>query len=91
MDASYMMGADYYQTFDDMRSDLAKGLPRVGVAEETVIRGAIIDKNARIGANARLMNEAGVIEADGEGGTYFIRDGIIIVPKDAVIKDGTVI
>ena len=91
MDASYMMGADYYQTFDDMRSDLAKGLPRVGVAEGTVIRGAIIDKNARIGANARLINEAGVIEADGEAGMYFIRDGIIIVPKDAVIKDGTVI
>jgi glucose-1-phosphate adenylyltransferase len=91
MDSAYMMGADYYQTFDDMRSDVAKGLPRVGIGEVTQIRRAIIDKNARIGKNARLLNEAGVVEADGPGGAYFIRDGIIIVPKNAVIADGTVI
>jgi glucose-1-phosphate adenylyltransferase len=91
MDSAYMMGADYYQTFDDMRSDVAKGLPRVGIGEGTQIRRAIIDKNARIGKNARLLNEAGVVEADGPGGAYFIRDGIIIVPKNAVIADGTVI
>jgi glucose-1-phosphate adenylyltransferase len=91
MDSAYMMGADYYQTFDDMRSDVAKGLPRVGIGEGTQIRRAIIDKNARIGKNARLLNEAGVVEADGPGGAYFIRDSIIIVPKNAVIADGTVI
>ena len=91
MDSAYMMGADYYQTFDDMRSDVAKGLPRVGIGEGTQIRRAIIDKNARIGKNARLLNEAGVVEADGPGGAYFIRDGIIIMPKNAVIADGTVI
>jgi glucose-1-phosphate adenylyltransferase len=91
MDSAYMMGADYYQTFDDMRSDVAKGLPRVGVGEGTQIRRAIIDKNARIGKNARLLNEAGVVETDGPVGAYFIRDSIIIVPKNAVIADGTVI
>ena len=52
---------------------------------------AIIDKNARIGKNARLLNEAGVVEADGPGGAYFIRDSIIIVPKNAVIPDDAVI
>ena len=91
LDAAYMMGADYYQTFDDMRSDLAKGVPRVGIAEGSVIRRAIIDKNARIGSGVRLLNEAGLQEASAEDGTYFIRDGIIIVPKNVVIKDGTVI
>jgi glucose-1-phosphate adenylyltransferase len=90
-DSSFLMGADFYQTFEEMRSDLAKGLPRVGVGEGTAIRRAIIDKNARIGKNARLLNEAGVTEADGAGGSYFIRDSIIIVPKNAVIADGTVI
>jgi glucose-1-phosphate adenylyltransferase len=74
-----------------MRGDLSKGRPRVGFGEGTVIRRAIIDKNARIGKNARLLNEAGVTEADGLGGAYFIRDSIIIVPKNAVIPDGTVI
>jgi glucose-1-phosphate adenylyltransferase len=91
LDASFMMGADYYQSIEEMRADLAGGLPRVGIGENTVIRKAIIDKNARIGSNARLLNELGVADADGDAGSYFIRDGIIIVPKDAVIKDGTVI
>jgi glucose-1-phosphate adenylyltransferase len=91
IDSSFMMGADYYQTFEDMRNDQKEGLPRLGIGEGAIVRRAIIDKNARIGNGARLLNEAGVVEADGEGGSYFIRDGIIIVPKNALIKDGTVI
>jgi len=91
IEASFMMGADFYQTFEEMRNDLGKGLPRVGIGEGTIIKHAIIDKNARIGNNARLLNEAGTTTADGPGGSYFIRDGIIIVPKNAVISDGTVI
>jgi len=91
MDAAYMMGADYYQTFEDMRQDLTKGVPRVGIGEGSVVRHAIIDKNARIGTNSRLLNEAGVVEADSPDKSYYSRDGIIIIPKNAVIKDGTVI
>jgi len=91
MDAAYMMGADYYQTFEDMSQDLIKGIPRLGIGEGSVIRHAIIDKNARIGINSRLLNEAGVVEADSPDKSYYIRDGIIIIPKNAVIKDGTVI
>ena len=50
----------------------------------------IVDKNARIGDGARLVNEAGVEHADGDG--YYIRDGIIIVPKDGVISArGTIV
>jgi glucose-1-phosphate adenylyltransferase len=91
VESSILMGNDYYQTFEDMRLDLSRGLPRVGIGEGTVIKKAIIDKNARIGKNARLLNESGVVEVDGQGGSYFIRDSIIIVPKNAVIADGTVI
>jgi glucose-1-phosphate adenylyltransferase len=91
LEASFMMGADFYQTFEDMRGDLGKGLPRVGVGEGAVVKRAIIDKNARIGTNARLLNEAGTTAADGPNGSYYIRDGIIIVPKNAVVPDGTVI
>ena len=85
------MGADYYQTFEDMRKDLENNLPRLGIGEGAIIKRAIIDKNARIGAGSRLLNDAGTIEADAPDGSYFIRDGLIIVPKNAVIKDGTVI
>ena len=91
IDASFMMGADLYQTFDDMRNDMSRGLPRVGLGEGTVVRRAIIDKNARIGKNAKLLNEAGVTEIDGPNRSYFIRDGIIIVPKNAILPDGTVV
>ncbi|HXQ69245.1 MAG TPA: glucose-1-phosphate adenylyltransferase [Pyrinomonadaceae bacterium] len=91
MEASFMMGADFYQTIEDMRRDHGKNLPRVGIGEGTVIKRAIIDKNARIGNNARLLNEAGTTAADGPNGSYYIRDGIIIVPKNAVVPDGTVI
>ena len=91
MEASFMMGADFYQTFEDMRRDHDRKLPRVGIGEGTVIKRAIIDKNARIGNNVRLLNEAGTTAADGPSGSYYIRDGIIIVPKNAVVPDGTVI
>jgi glucose-1-phosphate adenylyltransferase len=91
IESAYVMGNDYYQTFEEMRGDLSRGVPRLGIGEGTVVKRAIIDKNARIGKNARLLNEAGVVELDGPGGAYFIKDGIIIVPKNAVIADGTVI
>ena len=67
------------------------GIPRIGVGENTLIRRAIIDKNTRIGANVRLVNEKGIDNLDGDGGNFVIRDRIIIVPKNAVIPDGTVI
>lgn len=91
LEASYMMGADYYQTLEDMQADLAAGRPWIGVGEGTIVRRAIIDKNARIGADVRLLNEAGVEEADGPNGSYYIRDRIIIVPKNGLIPDGTVV
>jgi glucose-1-phosphate adenylyltransferase len=91
IDASYVMGADYYQSIEEMRVDLAANKPRVGIGEGTIINRAIVDKNARIGSGVRLLNEAGVLEAEAADGSYYIRDGIILIPKNAVIRDGTVI
>ena len=91
IDDTCLMGADFYQTVEEMLADAAAGVPRIGVGAGTVIRRAIIDKNARIGANCRLVNEAGVEEADNEEAGYYIRDGIIIVPKNATVRDGTVV
>ncbi|HEX7720659.1 MAG TPA: hypothetical protein VF397_00780, partial [Pyrinomonadaceae bacterium] len=91
IDAAYMMGADYYQTLEDMVGDEEANRPRLGIGEQTIIRRAIIDKNARIGKNVRLLNEAGVENADGPNGMFYIRDRIIIVPKNGLIPDGTVV
>ncbi len=63
--------------------------PPVGVGSGSVIRNAIIDKNARIGRDVRIVNEKGLVEADGDH--WFIRDGLVVIPKNGVIPDGTVI
>jgi glucose-1-phosphate adenylyltransferase len=87
--SSLLIGADYYETLDEMRASEARGVPPVGIGAESVIENAIIDKNARIGRGVRIVNGTGVKEMDGDG--YFIREGIVIVPKNGVVPDGTVI
>jgi glucose-1-phosphate adenylyltransferase len=91
LEETYLMGADYYQSLEEVRADADAGLPRIGIGENTIIRRAIVDKNTRIGANCRLLNEAGIENADNEEAGYYIRDRIIIVPKNATVKDGTVV
>jgi glucose-1-phosphate adenylyltransferase len=91
VEAAYMMGADYYQTLEDMAGDAQAKRPWIGIGERTIVRRAIVDKNARIGADCRLLNESGVEDADGPNGMYYIRDRIIIVPKNGLVPDGTVV
>lgn len=86
---SIVMGADFFESLDDLKSNVANHQPHLGIGKNSIISRAIIDKNARIGDNVRLVNQYGVETADGDNGCWFIRDGIIIVPKNAVIKDGT--
>ena len=84
-----MMGADFYQNLEELQADINRGYPRIGVGPNCFIRRAIIDKNARIGAGVQILNEAGHKELEGDG--FFIRDGIVIVPKTGLIPDGAVI
>ena len=67
----------------------AEGRPPLGIGRDVIMDRVIVDKNARIGDGARLVNEAGVEHADGPG--YVIRGGIIVVPKAGVIMPGTVV
>jgi glucose-1-phosphate adenylyltransferase len=84
---SLLLGADYYEPLEEIDRAQARGLPPIGIGRDCVIQGTIVDKNARIGNGVRILNEAGVKEADGAG--YYIREGVVIVPKGAVIPDGT--
>ena len=79
-----MMGADYYES--ESRPS-APGAPPIGVGRDCTINGAIIDKNARIGNNVVITPDGKSQDFDGEG--YYIRDGIVVVPKNGVIPDGT--
>lgn len=88
---SILMGSDYFETIEEIRANLDANIPHIGIGENTVIRKAIIDKDARIGKNVSLLNSNNIENFDSNDGTYCIRDGIIIVPKGSVIADGTVI
>jgi glucose-1-phosphate adenylyltransferase len=82
-----MMGADFYEA-EEHQNAAGHAIP-VGVGAGSTIERAIIDKNARIGAGVVIRNQANVERLDGVG--YYIRDGIVIVPKNGVIPPGTVI
>ncbi len=84
-----MMGADYYRWEDPASRNRVEGPTHPGVDEDSVVERAIIDKNASIGRNCVITNAAGV--HDGEGPGFYIRDGIIVIVKNAEIPDGTVI
>ena len=85
LDRTILMGANHFESLDEIRSH---DIP-IGVGRDCQIRNAIIDFNARIGDGCRLINEGAIQDADAD--SWSIRDGIIVVPKDATIPPGTVI
>lgn len=82
---SLVMGADYYEPPGDAGG---AGVP-IGIGPKSLIRRGIIDKNARIGGNVSLENRGGMLSYDDPSGRFYIRDGIIVVPRNAVIEKGT--
>ena len=87
--SSILMGADYYETDEQKAENRKLDRPDIGIGENAVIKGAIIDKNARIGKNVtiRYIPDRPEEETD----NWVARDGIIIVPKNAILRDGEVI
>lgn len=83
-----IMGADYYEQFAERQSGLENGGTPLGIGEGTTIRRAIVDKNARIGRNVRIINKDAVEEADRESQGFYIRNGVVVILKNAVIPDG---
>jgi glucose-1-phosphate adenylyltransferase len=86
----YIMGIDVLEERNSQAENARLGRPALGVGEHSVIEGAIIDKNARIGRNVRVTNERGTTDSE-EQPTHVIRDGVVVIQKSAVLKDGTVI
>lgn len=88
---SLIMGSDYYEPFTERQLTIEKGHVPLGIGAESTIRRAIVDKNARIGRHVQIINKDHVQEADREDLGFYIRSGIVVVLKNAVIPDGTVI
>ena len=78
---SVLLGADVYQDEDGRQNDVP-----LGIGRHVVLDRVIVDKNARIADGVRLVNESGAVNQDGDG--WYIRDGIIVVPKGAIVKSG---
>jgi glucose-1-phosphate adenylyltransferase len=88
-----IMGADFYQPYAERQSgtDCQTDKVPVGIGVDTTIRRAIVDKNARIGCHVRIINKDRIEEAQREEHGFYIRNGIVVVLKNAIIPDGTVI
>lgn len=84
-----IMGADYYETDEQLAENRRLERPHIGIAAGSVVEGAIIDKNARIGHNVEIRYLPN--RPDEEHDNWVSRDGIVIIPKNAVIPDNTVI
>jgi glucose-1-phosphate adenylyltransferase len=84
-----MMGCDFYESHSMIQDNAARGIPRMGIGNNARIENAIIDKNARIGDNVVITPAGKPDTLDHE--LYYIRDGIVIIPKGGVIPDNTVI
>ena len=91
IDDTLIMGADFYQPFAEEKSQHESTQIPLGIGANSTIRRAIIDKNARIGCDVQIINKDRVQEAEKESQGFYIRSGIVVVLKNAVIKDGTVI
>jgi len=89
VEKTLVMGADYYEDEEDEANNKRMGIPNIGIGNGSMLRNAIIDKNAHIGARVRIINETRVQHHDGPG--YYIRDGVVIVPKNGVLLDGATI
>ncbi|MBG0766986.1 MAG: glucose-phosphate adenylyltransferase [Sphaerochaeta sp.] len=89
LDGVYCMGASFYETQEQKAENAKKGIPNIGIGRGTIIRKAIIDQNARIGDGCRIGIDD-IPRQEGDFAMYSIHDGIIIINKNAIIKNGTV-
>ncbi len=86
-----MIGSDGIETDAVRAENRRRGLPDLNIGDGAVVERAILDKNCRIGRGAKLLNEEHKQEFDGPNGMYFIRDGIICVPRGGIIPEGVVV
>ena len=85
------MGADYYESEAQKQKNAEARIPNVGIGKGALVKKAIIDKNACIGEGCRIGVDDNITRTDGNYGNYHIVDGIIVIPKKAVVYPGSVI
>jgi len=89
MVSCYMMGNDYYETLEELKHNVDRNMPKLGIGDRCYIKNAIIDKNCRIGNDVRI--NGGQHLADTDHSLYVVKEGIVVLKKGAVLPDGFVI
>lgn len=82
----YIMGNDFYETLAEIAYDKSRGIPRVGIGENCNLENVIVDKDCRIGNNVSIIG--GKHLPDSDHALYTIKDGIVVIKKEAIIPDG---
>jgi glucose-1-phosphate adenylyltransferase len=91
IDNALLMGSDFYESPPERMKNLERGIVPLGVGVKSIVQKAIVDKNARIGRDVRIVNKDGLAEASREELGFVIQSGIVVVIKNATIPDGTII
>ncbi len=91
LNETLVMGSDFYESYEERIALRNGGGIPLGVGQGTTVKRAILDKNARIGDNVTIVNKDNVEEADRADQGFYIRNGIVVIVKNATIPDGTVI
>ena len=89
LNRAIVLGSDYYESYESIVEHEKAGKPRIGIGANCRIENTIVDKNARIGNNVVISPTGKPDKVDHEN--YYIRDGIVIIPKNGVIPHGTAI
>jgi glucose-1-phosphate adenylyltransferase len=90
LDGVVCMGADFYETPEEKDTNRSMGVPNIGIGRCSIIKGAIIDKNTRIGENCRIGIDA-IPRPEGDFENYSVREGVIVIPKGTILHPGAVI
>ena len=89
IESCYIMGNDYYETIPEMAHDLVHGIPSIGIGDNCDLKNVIVDKNCRIGKNVKI--KGGTHLPDGDHSLLTVKEGVVVLKKEALIPDGFVL
>ncbi|MEJ7610563.1 MAG: glucose-1-phosphate adenylyltransferase [Ferruginibacter sp.] len=89
IESCYIMGNDFYETIEEIAHDVVRGIPTVGIGDNCLLKNVIIDKDCRIGNNVKITGGAHL--PDGDHALLTVKEGIVVLKKEAMIPDGFVL
>jgi glucose-1-phosphate adenylyltransferase len=82
----YIMGSDFYETIDEIAANFKKGIPKIGIGDNCILKNVIADKDCRIGDNVKITGGNHLTDTDHD--LFVIKEGIVVIKKGATILDG---